>query len=78
MREMNSEYITLMKTIYSRFEAVTNEEARETLATKVIEIYDQIDRYLLSEQEDELVYEMYSRVRSYLWEDEIEFFPLLF
>ena len=75
MREMNSEYITLMKIIYSRFEAVTNEEVRETFATKVIEIYDQIDRYLLKEEEDELVYEMYSRARSYLWE-EPEFLPL--
>ena len=80
MKEMNAEYIVLMDMIFRRFETETETEAREILARKVVEIYDEIDRYLLSEEEDEYMYSMYSQARVFLqdtdfWE-EPEFLPL--
>ena len=80
MKEMNSEYGILMDMLFRRFEAETSEEAREILAGKIIEIYDQIDRYVLSEEEDEYIYAMYTQCRVFLQDtdfwDEPELLPL--
>ena len=48
------------------FEVELTIEERAFLALKLIKIYDSIDSYLLSEEDDEKVYEMYSRARQML------------
>ena len=75
-----TELVKIMKKSYFMFEKETNEIKKEKSAKKVVEIYDKIDRYLLSEEADALVYEMYSRTRNYLWDtvywEEPELLPL--
>ena len=75
-----TELVKIMKKSYFMFEKETNEIKKERIAKKVIEIYDRIDRYLLSEEEDVLVYEMYSHTRNYLYDtiywEEPELLPL--
>ena len=75
-----TELVKLMEKSFFLFEEETNEIKKERIAKKVVEIYDRIDRYLLSEEDDNFIYEMYSRVRNYLfdtvyWEDP-ELLPL--
>ena len=75
-----TELVKAMHKRFSIFEEETKEIQKENKAKKVIAIYDRIDRYLLSEEDDEFIYEMYSRVRNYLWDsvywEEPEFLPL--
>lgn len=76
MREM----IKAMEKMFLCFETEKNEIRKMVKAKEVIEIYDKLDRYLLSEEEDNFVYEMYSRTRNYLFDtilwEEPEFLPL--
>ena len=62
------------------FEKETDDRRKKRKAKKVVEIYDRIDRYLLSEEDDNFIYEMYSRVRNYLFDtvywEEPELLPL--
>ena len=75
-----TELVKIMKKSYFMFEKETNEIKKEKSAKKVVEIYDKIDRFLLSEEDDAFVYEMYSRTRNYLWDtvywEEPELLPL--
>ena len=61
------------------FEKETDEIRKERKAQKIVEIYEHIDLCLLSEEDDNFLYEMYSRASNYLnssyWE-EPDFLPL--
>lgn len=79
MKEMNV-YVRLIRVIYHQFETEVSKEARKIFANRIIEIYDQIDRYILGEEEDDIIYTIYSQARVFLqdsdfWE-EPEFLPL--
>lgn len=79
MKEMNV-YVRLIRVIYHQFETEVSKEARKIFANRIIKIYDQIDRYILGEEEDDIIYTIYSQARVFLqdsdfWE-EPEFLPL--
>ena len=75
-----TELVKAMKKNFFLLEEETNEIKKERRAKRVVEIYDKIDRYLLSEEEDELIYDIYARVRNYLFDtvywEEPELLPL--
>ena len=71
--------------LYTNFSSISMEEEKSIvadlkLAMKIVKLYDKIDRYLLTEEEDNLVYHAYDGARTMLYGygilEEPEVFPL--
>ena len=61
-----------MMNLYKNFSSFSMEEVRTIandlkLATQIVKIYDTIDRYILTEEEDEMVYRAYDSARTMLY-----------
>lgn len=73
--------------LYNKFSSYSMEEERNIvndlkLAVKIVKLYDLIDNYLLTEEEDEQVYRAYDSARTMLYGygilEEPEMVPLNF